>query len=513
MAASSFFHEQPPKFNNWELKDYGEKTNILGKGSYGTVYETTENYAIKEIFNEGELYSDMLNEIVYPSGLHHEGVIKYHDIFIDENNISIVMDKADGDLSKLKGKLDRNQFKSLAFQLITTLAYLTSRNIIHRDIKPQNIFYKECSDNNYKCIIGDFGIATGRECLLYTDVQKVYSLPYRPLEVILGLGKYTSKADVWALGCTLYELYTGDILFKGSDERHMFSLIAGKIGGFNRESYYYDRFQSTVDRMIINVNTKDYEFVKDPEINDLLIRMIVPDPDLRESIFTLQYHSFFKDVTDMCYSPFRIEANQCIDRVKLFDRDIDTTIDIKNTDLLLKLKYTYDIPSDVISLAFELIFEYLKTEPPTKNYEFEIYTGVYLASSFLDKHREEFIVKDILIDTPEDFEMFEDFILDFIKIINYDLIRSTQNDKILSYLKLYDDDIIENASNILSLCIPMKNLYFHEKIAEICILLSIEKSKRHLSPLYKNNSAYLNIVENTLEKYYKKFPELYAQLF
>lgn len=93
------------------------------------------------------------------------------------------------------------------------LEYVHQNNIIHRDIKLENIFLKKISNNSYICKIGDFGLARpiGNEENAGTNCgTEIYMAP----EILSGK-PYGKQADVWSLGVLFYYLLFADFPFKG----------------------------------------------------------------------------------------------------------------------------------------------------------------------------------------------------------------------------------------------------------------------------------------------------------
>jgi serine/threonine protein kinase len=487
MAASS------SKFNNWKIEEYGKIIDKIYNKRSISIYTTSKDYIFK-VINEENKYdtSFALTEIALPTHLDHEGIIKYHDVYFKTQEVVFVMDKYDGDLKKL-GFLTTNQFKSISFQLITTLAYLTSRNIIHRDIKPQNIFYKKCSSSDIKCVLSDFGISTDHECLIDTEKEEVFTLLYRPLEALLQIGKYTSQADVWALGCTLYELYHGIPLFNGRDRNSMIKVIAEKIGGINPESFYYNAFKEVVDDYNIQINNTDFVFSENEEINDLLKRMIVPDPDLRESIFRLQYHPFFADVAHMCYTPYIIESNQCIDRVKLFDRHFNFTRSpdpqvLKKLLIWVRKLCIYILKISIVSysLIIELLQRYIIKNNLLDSSKYDLITIciIYHVLSFHSRdiyYRFQYLTNKVTSGKYDD-KTIDMYYVEIPKNLEYDFVQSTQHDKILIYRRMYSSDIIRRAEEILINISIHRKLYFFPYIGELCIYSSLPDSEKIISP-------------------------------
>lgn len=91
-------------------------------------------------------------------------------------------------------------------QLVLGVQFIHSKKILHRDLKPQNIFID--SDMNIK--IGDFGISkilatTSEQCK--TMIGRILiniGTPYYLAPEICSQDKYTTKADIWSLGCVIY---------------------------------------------------------------------------------------------------------------------------------------------------------------------------------------------------------------------------------------------------------------------------------------------------------------------
>lgn len=127
------------------------------------------------------------------------------------------------------------------------LAYMHSKNVIHRDIKTQNIFLTGSSTVK----IGDFGISrvlesTGAQALT------VVGTPYYMSPESCKNDPYTSKSDVWALGCVLYELCTLNKAFAGDNLMALVMKICdGKPDDIG--NYYSPRYQELINKLL----TKD----------------------------------------------------------------------------------------------------------------------------------------------------------------------------------------------------------------------------------------------------------------
>ena len=144
------------------------------------------------------------------------------------------------------------QIQQIAKQLLEGVDFLHKNNIIHTDLKPENILfvnsnYEQIEDlpinirndkmnnmiyNNIKCCdikIIDFGSALFDDGECYGIIN---TRQYRAPEVIFQCCPIGEKSDIWSIGCILYELYTGDILFPTHDDAEHLCLIQKSCGYF-----------------------------------------------------------------------------------------------------------------------------------------------------------------------------------------------------------------------------------------------------------------------------------------
>lgn len=116
--------------------------------------------------------------------------------------------------------------RSYTQQLLLALKLLKKTGILHADIKPDNILVNESNLILKLCDFGSAAMATDNDITPYL-VSRFYRAP----EIILGIS-YEYGIDVWSAGCTIYELYTGKILFSGKSNNQMLKFhmdLKGKI--------------------------------------------------------------------------------------------------------------------------------------------------------------------------------------------------------------------------------------------------------------------------------------------
>ncbi|MBN1259357.1 MAG: protein kinase [Anaerolineae bacterium] len=196
-------------------------TNLLGQGGMGAVYRAWDMnldifVAIKENLDASEeAYEQFIREARILARLSHPNLPRVTDyFFIQGQGQYLVMDYIEGeDLESMitrLANLPENQVLQWVADVCDALGYLHSQPspIIHRDIKPANIKIKP----DGRAVLVDFGIAKVYDPRLSTTIgAKAVTPGYSPPEQYGG-GHTDVRADVYALGATLYRLLTGETL-------------------------------------------------------------------------------------------------------------------------------------------------------------------------------------------------------------------------------------------------------------------------------------------------------------
>lgn len=195
----------------------------IGQGGMADVYVAVDTLLNREVAIKvlrGELSNDPVallrfqREANASTALSHPNIVDIYDVGEEDGYHFIVMEYIRGkDLKQLiaqRGALCKEEAVDLMKQLVSAVAEAHRRNIIHRDIKPQNVLIKD--DGTLKVV--DFGIAMAQDALQLTQSDSVMgSVHYLAPEVARG-EPATFQSDIYSLGIVFYELLTGEVPFR-----------------------------------------------------------------------------------------------------------------------------------------------------------------------------------------------------------------------------------------------------------------------------------------------------------
>ncbi|KAF7542913.1 hypothetical protein G7Z17_g11176 [Cylindrodendrum hubeiense] len=213
----------------------------LGKGMFSGVASalditTKQMVAIKMMRNNDALRKGGYTEIAILQKLNdadpenRKHMVKFERSFDFNGHLCMVFESLSLNLREVLRKFGNNvginlgATRTYAYQIFVALAHMRKCSIIHADLKPDNILVNE---NRNVLKICDLGTAIDRSdaATAHTEITPyLVSRFYRAPEVILGM-PYDYAVDMWSIGCTLYELYTGKILFTGDSNNQMLKAI------------------------------------------------------------------------------------------------------------------------------------------------------------------------------------------------------------------------------------------------------------------------------------------------
>jgi eukaryotic-like serine/threonine-protein kinase len=213
--------------------DY-EILNSLGAGGMGSVYRVRNTISdrieamkvlLPNLEDDPALADRFLREIKVQASLNHPNIAQLYTAVRADNQLLMLMEYVEGyTLEQLmnQGRLPLPQGLDCICQVLSALAFAHSRGVVHRDIKPANMMITP--QGVVKLM--DFGIARATADRRLTQTgQTVGSLYYMSPEQIRG-GELDSRADLYSLGITLYEVVTGRRPFQGDSD---FSIMAAHL--------------------------------------------------------------------------------------------------------------------------------------------------------------------------------------------------------------------------------------------------------------------------------------------
>nr|KAF6446226.1 cyclin dependent kinase like 3 [Rousettus aegyptiacus] len=212
-----------------------ETLGKVGEGSYGTVMkckhkDTGQIVAIKIFYEKPEKSVNKIatREIKFLKQFRHENLVNLIEVFRQKKKIHLVFEFIDhtvlDELQHYCHGLESKRLRKYLFQILRAIEYLHNNNIIHRDIKPENILVSQSGITK----LCDFGFARTLAAPgdIYTDY--VATRWYRAPELVLKDTSYGKPVDIWALGCMIIEMATGNPFLPSSSDLDLLHKIVLK---------------------------------------------------------------------------------------------------------------------------------------------------------------------------------------------------------------------------------------------------------------------------------------------
>jgi len=203
----------------------GERYEIVskvGSGGMADVYRARDHKlnryvavkVMKQEFSEDSAFiTKFRREAQAAAGLANPNIVNVFDVGEDRGNYYIVMELVEGTTLKeyinKKGRISVREAISIAIQVCMGLSAAHAQNIVHRDVKPQNIIIS----NDGKVKVTDFGIARATSSNTISS-NAMGSVHYSSPEQVRG-GFADARSDIYSVGITLYEMVTGRVPFDG----------------------------------------------------------------------------------------------------------------------------------------------------------------------------------------------------------------------------------------------------------------------------------------------------------
>ncbi|XP_072162606.1 cyclin-dependent kinase 11B [Bemisia tabaci] len=288
--------------------------NRIEEGTYGVVYRardkrTNEIVALKRLKMEKEKEGfpiTSLREISTLLKAQHPNIVTVREIVVGSNmdKIYIVMDYVEHDLKSLMKTMKSKkqvflpgEIKCLMEQLLKAVNHLHDNWILHRDLKASNLLL------SHKGIlkVGDFGLAReyGSPLKQYTPI--VVTLWYRAPELLLCTKEYSTKIDMWSVGCIFAEFLTMEPLFQGKNECNQIHKIFEVLGTPNDTIWPgYSQFALCQKVNLpsypgVSLKAKFAQMISDAGLK-LLSDFLTYDPNQRISADAALKSNYFKEL-------------------------------------------------------------------------------------------------------------------------------------------------------------------------------------------------------------------------
>lgn len=226
-----------PSFVQADVRAHFRVGKVLGKGTFSTVNEchnkqTEESFALKiidkKVYKESKVVIE--NEIRILQNSSHPSITRLYDVYETPDHLYLVMELIKGgelySIISEQGALPESRAHRIFGQIFEGVNYLHQHNIVHRDLKLENILV----DGNRSIKLTDFGLS---KIFKLSDEQMMQTRCGTPCYVapeILQGTKYGPEVDYWSMGVILYVMIFSQYPFPTNDMYSMYEhIIAGKF--------------------------------------------------------------------------------------------------------------------------------------------------------------------------------------------------------------------------------------------------------------------------------------------
>ena len=284
--------------------------DFIGKGSFGDVYKIDDKAIkifkledikerIKDKYYTNEITDEVKREYEnYLKGIikevenmkicsnKNEYSVKCYDYFKNEKILGIIMEYCDNNLKQIlksrKKGFNIEEIYEIMYQLNETFKIMKKNNIVHRDIKLENILVKYDNNNNilnFICKLSDYGISKRLNdftiCKTYTGTVTTMAPEILKAEEE-EIKEYSDKCDLWSIGVIIYELYFKKPPYNGINASAILKLIKNNGQKLLQKTGYYP-------------------------LDNLIENLLIENPLKRISCDEYFNHLFFKDEIKLIY--------------------------------------------------------------------------------------------------------------------------------------------------------------------------------------------------------------------
>ena len=483
---------------------YKRLNENLGQGGFGKVYKfqvisgdgsDNKEFIAGKIIKKEKYINDkrieiklLKDEINLQKNLNRSDIVKVINYVDSDEFVYIFLELCKNGslmelLKKRKNHLTEKEVQCYMYQIIIALNYIHSNNVIHRDLKLENILLGD----NMEIKIGDFGLATKLDRKSKKGLnQNVGTFKYKAPE-ILSEKEYSYEIEIWSLGIIMCYLLTGTHPFEG-------------------------KTKEDTKKNIIDINKLPYiesEYKISPAAKNLLEQLLVKDPSKRPTLNQIIYHDFFNREgipkyfgEDSLYKEPEDFSNEILNKEVTMNDLISIVRPIINPNINYhEISNINDIKRNNIKDIDIYVKIYLNYNKKfgigyiLNNGDIGVYyrdKTILLLNENKDKYlyvnKEEQIIKYNIDNIPEVFnnkiKILNSFIKYFKNNINEKDINSNQNKKRENDDEIYAKSvIIDKKCVIFKLSNDIEHIFFADKIQII-----ISKNDNRLTYIEKNKT-------------------------
>jgi serine/threonine protein kinase len=299
--------------------DRYQRQQKLGSGTYGRVFRALDTVTgspvalklVRPDHEEAGIPVNSFHEISILKHLKHPCVVEMMEIVRTGSHLELILEFLERNLrlylDSTRTPLNPALVQSYAYQLLSAVNYITSLGIIHSDLRPDNLLL----NRNGFLKISNFQKARFYHFVPSDNIADHRMICYEAPEILIGTSTFDEKADVWSCGCIIAELVTLRKLFNGDSRVDQIMQICSILGTPTTETW--PEFVELVQReqwpLPIGpdvLTSKLAEFVIDPNLVDLLQRLLVMNPANRITTKDALQHPYFASIPDewrSAYSP------------------------------------------------------------------------------------------------------------------------------------------------------------------------------------------------------------------
>ncbi|XXQ34927.1 Protein kinase domain-containing protein [Plasmodiophora brassicae] len=292
----------------------------LGQGTFSRIvkcrdlYWPRERFVAVKIHNEDCAYigqQELLHLLTLNSSsrsVRFCSVVEVLDAFDHGRHVCIVLECLGPSLHMISARrrMPIDRVRKIALRLVGALAFLKNLNVIHADMKPENVLLADAKGQSSKVRIVDFGNAIHpADASAYFDDFNLQSMFYRAPEVLFGMRDFTFPIDMWSLGCIVAELVSGRPLFPAVNPTTLLEQMQDLLGPIPvhlfQDGGLWKFYPVVYDAEAISYEARLERIaqaldIRDPALITFICALLEYDPSRRLTPREAVLHSFFSPI-------------------------------------------------------------------------------------------------------------------------------------------------------------------------------------------------------------------------